>query len=480
MGKTYGHLLKSLSVGGVIVRRFDLSVSRQNNLDVVKYVLNPGDVYDDRVAEKASEFSNISPFQYIDMDGRRCIISYMHEDTTLAALMKETLGKKEVLSVLDGVAAAFEIGAQGVPVSYIIRDANYVYVNRETLEVKCILLPVKQDAMPLSEMPVFFRDIISNMMFDENDTDNYVAKLLTSINSADFSIAKFKQQIDEQLDIEFDSGRDGAAEPKTNNHVKVSRLGVMNAMANRQMMEQQQLAGQMVAGQPMGMPPQPPMQQMPPQRPMAPQTPPQAMPPQAPPKPMPPQMPPQAMPPQAAPKPMPPQTPPQAMPPQPPVPPQAAPKPVAPQTPPQAIPPQQPVPPQAMPPQAPPKPMPPQPAEPSQQGSLMGQLGSVSKPVPHMIRRKTGEVIFINKPEFAIGKSKTKADYPLENNPAISRVHCIIVQKNGVNYIKDNHSTNHTFLNGVELEPGTEMLLKHKSVIQMGDEEFTFLLRKGD
>jgi pSer/pThr/pTyr-binding forkhead associated (FHA) protein len=110
----------------------------------------------------------------------------------------------------------------------------------------------------------------------------------------------------------------------------------------------------------------------------------------------------------------------------------------------------------------------------------MGQLGSVSKPVPHMIRRKTGEVIFINKPEFAIGKSKTKADYPLENNPAISRVHCIIVQKNGVNYIKDNHSTNHTFLNGVELEPGTEMLLKHKSVIQMGDEEFTFLLRKGD
>jgi hypothetical protein len=365
MGKTYGHLLKSLSVGGVIVRRFDLNVSRQNNLDVVKYVLNPGDEYDDRVAEKVSGFSNVSPFQYIDMDGRRCIISYMHEGTTLAALMKETLGKKEVLSILYGVANAFGIGAQGVPVSYIIRDANYVYVNRETLDVKCILLPVKQDAMPLGEVPVFFRNIISNMMFDEKDTDNYVAKLLTNINSADFSIAKFKQQINQQLDID-------------------------------------------VATQPM----KPQVSQQP-MRPQAPQQP---------------------------------------------IQPQVSQQPMRPQAPQQ----------------------PPQPTEPPQQGSLMGQLGSVSKPVPHMIRRKTGEVIFINKSEFAIGKSKTKADYPLENNPAISRVHCIIVQKNGVNYIRDNHSTNHTFLNGVELEPGTEMLLKHKSVIQMGDEEFTFLLRKGD
>jgi pSer/pThr/pTyr-binding forkhead associated (FHA) protein len=147
-----------------------------------------------------------------------------------------------------------------------------------------------------------------------------------------------------------------------------------------------------------------------------------------------------------------------------PVPPQAAPKP------PVGAP---------VPPQAAPKPPVGAPA-PQGQGALMGQLGNVSKPVPHIVRKKTGEHIYIEKPEFSIGKSKTKADYPLEDNPAISRVHCIIIQRNGVNYIKDNHSTNHTFLNGVELEPDKEMLLKHKSVIQMGDEEFMFLLRKGD
>ncbi len=126
------------------------------------------------------------------------------------------------------------------------------------------------------------------------------------------------------------------------------------------------------------------------------------------------------------------------------------------------------------------QPMPQQPPKPMEatHGNLVGQMGS--KPIPHIVRKKTGEVINITKTEFSIGKSKTKADYAIEDNTAISRVHCIIVQKDGVNYIKDNNSTNHTYLNGVELAPGKEQLLKNKTLIQMGDEEFTFFLRKSE
>ena len=113
---------------------------------------------------------------------------------------------------------------------------------------------------------------------------------------------------------------------------------------------------------------------------------------------------------------------------------------------------------------------------PQMMGGLVGQLNE--KPVPHLVRVKTGEIINITKSEFSIGKSESKADYTITDNTAVSRVHCIIVQKNGVNYIKDNNSTNHTYLDGVELEPGKEVLLKNKTTVKMGDEEFTFLLRK--
>ena len=97
-------------------------------------------------------------------------------------------------------------------------------------------------------------------------------------------------------------------------------------------------------------------------------------------------------------------------------------------------------------------------------------------PNPHFQRVRTGENIFFTKPEFAIGKSDS-ADYMITNNTAISRIHCMIVKKNGVNYIRDNGSTNHTYVDGVELKPGDEVLLKHGSIIYMADEEFVYLLR---
>lgn len=111
-------------------------------------------------------------------------------------------------------------------------------------------------------------------------------------------------------------------------------------------------------------------------------------------------------------------------------------------------------------------------------GSLVGQIGT--KPIPHMIRVRTGEKIYITKTDFRIGKSKLKTDYSLENNMAISRLHCTIEQKDGINYIVDNNSTNHTFVDGIQIEPGVPILLKNKSKIKLGDEEFIFYLRKSD
>ena len=99
-------------------------------------------------------------------------------------------------------------------------------------------------------------------------------------------------------------------------------------------------------------------------------------------------------------------------------------------------------------------------------------------PVPYLIRDKTGDKIYIEKDEFKIGKSRIHADYALENNSAISRVHVIIIRRNGVNYLKDNASTNGTFVDGEKLEPGREVLLKNNMHVKFGDEDFIFYLRE--
>ena len=549
------------------MKGLELNVTKQNGMTLVEYQLGAADVYDDRVSDKVAQLGNIIPFQYKDEDGKRSIVSYVHHDTSLEVMLRQTLKKADVLAILKGLLCAFEIGAAGVQICYLVRDLNYIYVDPESKAVKCIMVPVKQDPLGQSDIPDFFRNIVSHMRFDEADKDDYVARILTLINTDHYSNMKLKGLVDaemEKLGLFYtrDEGlkkeADTTAAPEVQNqNVKVNRVGVMNNMRpqgmpamgqpmgqpvppmgrqpmgqpvppmGRQPMGQpvppmggQPMMGQPVPpmnGQPMGQPvppmggqpmgqPVPPMGQMPkpempkPQAP-APEAPkpempkpempkPQAPAPEAPKPEMPkPEMPKPEMPKQEMPKPQAPA--PEA--PKPEIPKPEMPKP---QMPPMGQRPAmggQPMMGQTVPPmggQRPPMGQPmmgqpmmgqmPRPQAPQMQnGNLMGQLGG-ARPIPHFVRKSTGEIINITKPEFIIGKSKTKADYAIENNSAISREHCIVIQRDGVNYIKDNNSTNHTYVNGVELQPGKEVLLKHKTEVRLGDEEFTFLLRKGE
>ena len=548
------------------MKGLELNVTKQNGMTLVEYQLGAADVYDDRVSDKVAQLGNIIPFQYKDEDGKRSIVSYVHHDTSLEVMLRQTLKKADVLAILKGLLCAFEIGAAGVQICYLVRDLNYIYVDPESKAVKCIMVPVKQDPLGQSDIPDFFRNIVSHMRFDEADKDDYVARILTLINTDHYSNMKLKGLVDaemEKLGLFYtrDEGlkkeADTTPAPEVQNqNVKVNRVGVMNNMRPQGMPAMGQPMGQPVppmGGQPMMGQPVPPMggqpmmgQPVPPmgRQPMGQPVPPMGGQPMG--QPVPPmgQMPKPEMPkPQApapeAPKPeMPkPEMPkPQAPAPEAPKPEMPKPEMPKPQAPvPEAPKPEMPKPempkPQAPAPEAPkpeiPKPEMPKPQMPPmgqrpamggqpmmgqtvppmggqrppmgqpmmgqpmmgqmprpqapqmQNGNLMGQLGG-ARPIPHFVRKSTGEIINITKPEFIIGKSKTKADYAIENNSAISREHCIVIQRDGVNYIKDNNSTNHTYVNGVELQPGKEVLLKHKTEVRLGDEEFTFLLRKGE
>ena len=493
------------------MKGLELNVTKQNGMTLVEYQLGVADVYDDRVSDKVAQLGNIIPFQYKDEDGKRSIVSYVHHDTSLEVMLRQTLKKADVLAILKGLLCAFEIGAAGVQICYLVRDLNYIYVDPESKAVKCIMVPVKQDPLGQSDIPDFFRNIVSHMRFDEADKDDYVARILTLINTDHYSNMKLKGLVDaemEKLGLFYtrDEGlkkeADTTAAPEVQNqNVKVNRVGVMNNMRpqgmpamgqpvppmGRQPMGQpvppmgRQPMGQPVppmGGQPMMGQPVPPMNGQPMGQPVPPMGGQPMMGQPVPPmngQPMGQPVPPMGGQPMGQP------IPPMGQMPKPEMPKPQAPAPEAPK--PEMPKPEMPKP-QAPVPEAPkpemPKPEMPKPQAPQMQnGNLMGQLGG-ARPIPHFVRKSTGEIINITKPEFIIGKSKTKADYAIENNSAISREHCIVIQRDGVNYIKDNNSTNHTYVNGVELQPGKEVLLKHKTEVRLGDEEFTFLLRKGE
>ena len=95
---------------------------------------------------------------------------------------------------------------------------------------------------------------------------------------------------------------------------------------------------------------------------------------------------------------------------------------------------------------------------------------------PYLIRKKNGERIPIDKDEFKIGKIPGMADYLLADNPAVSRMHAIIHKIDGSYYICDNYSTNSTFLNGEQLEPGKNYILLNGVRINFANDEFTYYM----
>lgn len=100
----------------------------------------------------------------------------------------------------------------------------------------------------------------------------------------------------------------------------------------------------------------------------------------------------------------------------------------------------------------------------------------VPKAMPYIVRVNTGERVMINKAVFKIGKAGRGVDYHVGGNGAISKVHIIIYQREDGYYLKDNKTTNGTYLNGQRLDDNGEMKLSNDAMISIGGEDFIFKL----
>ena len=107
-------------------------------------------------------------------------------------------------------------------------------------------------------------------------------------------------------------------------------------------------------------------------------------------------------------------------------------------------------------------------------GSSPQSTSNVPVTNPRLIRSKNNETVKINKPVFRIGKENSYVDYFIPDNSAISRSHANIVCRDEGYYVVDTNSTNHTYVNGVMVQPNIEMQINDKDIIRLADEDFEF------
>lgn len=92
----------------------------------------------------------------------------------------------------------------------------------------------------------------------------------------------------------------------------------------------------------------------------------------------------------------------------------------------------------------------------------------------YLIRNRNGERIKIGKPQFYIGKEASTVDYCIEDNAAISRSHACIVYMDKHYFIKDLGSTNHTYVNNLQVLQNRLYELRKGYRITLANEVFYF------
>ena len=420
-----------------------------------KYLLDAADVVDTKVDMGMSgRFPQIIPYTLEEKEGQRTFVYQIGERMQMTEFLKKEINKKQMLTLLYNVLSALEtFGMNMISLSYVAKDIQYIFVNPETLEVSFIVAAVDKEITDLNEVRDFVKAIICDATYFEMDRDNYVARLISFTNRrGTFSISDMKKYVDNLLlDMGIHIEEEKKQEVKENKTAadKVSRVGVMQNQAKMSQPVSPMSNGQPMPGRPMPMPNGQPM----PGRPM-PMPNGQPMPN----RPMPMQMGPDGKPVAPMPngQPMPNRPMPMQMGPdgKPIVPPVSSMNGAAPM-------------PEKKPEAAPVPPMPEQKTD----------APKPQAPVPYLLRTATNEKIYINKPEFAIGRSTTKADYTVTDNSDVSRIHCIIERKNGVSYIKDNQSTNGTYVNGKNIAGQENVFLTNNAKVSLGDEEFVYHIR---
>lgn len=84
----------------------------------------------------------------------------------------------------------------------------------------------------------------------------------------------------------------------------------------------------------------------------------------------------------------------------------------------------------------------------------------------------SGYEIHLDKPSLTIGKKQGMCDFVISNNNAISRRHCTIFFENGQCLIKDEGSSNGTFVNGMRLNPMQPMAIHQGDLVRLSNMDF--------
>ena len=218
-----------------------ITETHENGSVILRYELEPGDELDTVAADKLGKepIPGVASTTIIEENGKKVIIALANDYPNLVTFSKTEHNKEDILRLMDGLIRSFSIGPRGIPISYILKDPDKIFVDPKTLDVVCAVFPVQCGPIAIKDISDFFRNTFSILRFSPDDKDNYVARILNEINNINFSLLAFTNVIKDMLgEIKKESVDESAGDADAN--VKVNRMELMRNRAQNQSDEPQQ------------------------------------------------------------------------------------------------------------------------------------------------------------------------------------------------------------------------------------------------
>ena len=142
-----------------------------------------------------NHIAGLAPTQFTQLDTEKFIKYNVSSHITAKQFFSGPVNKKRLVGVFNGIVDAL-LSAEEYMIDprSIIVDLNYMFADVTTCETILICLPILHADAKRIDMRNFFKSIVFGVQFDQTEDCDYVAKIISYLNSAPvFSLYEFKK-----------------------------------------------------------------------------------------------------------------------------------------------------------------------------------------------------------------------------------------------------------------------------------------------
>ena len=138
---------------------------------------------------------------YTQIDDIRILKYNITAKLNIGQILESPLNKKRILSIFSEILSAVNAAEEYmIDESCLVINQDYIFTDISTNKTELICLPVNGVSIEKMPLQAFFKNVLFNAQFDQNENSEYVTQMINYLNTnVAFSTESFYQTIQKMM-----------------------------------------------------------------------------------------------------------------------------------------------------------------------------------------------------------------------------------------------------------------------------------------